>query len=107
MEPGDKPVFLPYEQNKKGELEGSLATREQFALLEQFVCRKPAGFGGADILRRGRAQPHCARAEGFKLHVLRLSERVPQGRVQVAVRFMKKVKAEEFWDTLERRKTDG
>ena len=26
---------------------------------------------------------------------------------RVAARFMKKVKAEEFWQTLERRKTDG
>ena len=36
MEPGDTPVYLPY-QNKKGELTGNLATREQFRLLEDFV----------------------------------------------------------------------
>ena len=81
MEPGDKPVFLPYEQNKKGELEGSLATKEQFALLERFVAGSLRDLAGQVFSGRGRAQPHCARAEGFKLHVLRLSERVPQGRV--------------------------
>ena len=107
MEPGDKPVFLPYEQNKKGELEGSLATREQFALLEQFVAgslRDLAGqiFSGAvapNPIVRGPKVSSCMYCD--------YQNACHKDACQVAVRFMKKVKAEEFWDTLERRKTDG
>ena len=107
MEPGDKPVFLPYEQNKKGELEGSLATREQFALLEQFVAgslRDLAGqiFSGAvapNPIVRGPKVSSCMYCD--------YQSACHKDACRVAARFMKKVKAEEFWQTLERRKTDG
>ena len=107
MEPGDKPVFLPYEQNKKGELEGSLATREQFALLEQFVAgslRDLAGqiFSGAvapNPIVRGPSASSCKYCD--------FQSACHFDACPTEERWRKKVKAEEFWAELERRRRDG
>lgn len=106
MEPGDTPVYLPY-QNKKGELTGSLATREQFRLLEDFVSGSLREltqkiFSGAvspNPIVRGPMVSSCQYCE--YQHACHKDACKPD------VRYMKKVGADEFWKELERRKANG
>ena len=106
MEPGDSPKFLPY-QVKKGELTGSLATREQFRLLEQFVSeslREQAAqiFSGAvapNPIVRGPKESSCKYCD-FK-------SACHFDACPAETRWRKKVKAEEFWAELERRRQNG
>ena len=106
MEPGEKPQFLPY-QNKKGELTGSLATMDQFRLLERFVSESLRAqteqlFSGAvapNPIIRGPSASSCKYCEfQSACHM----DACAQER-----RYMKKVSAEEFWQELERRRQNG
>ena len=106
MEPGDSPKFLPY-QVKKGELTGSLATREQFRLLEQFVSESLQGlaaqiFSGAvapNPIVRGPSASSCKYCD--------FQSACHFDACPVDERWRKKVKAEEFWAELERRRQNG
>ena len=106
MEPGDAPVYLPY-QNKKGELTGSLATREQFRLLEDFVSgslreltqKLFSGTVSPNPIVRGPMVSSCQYCE--YQHACHKDACKPD------VRYMKKVGADEFWKELERRKANG
>ena len=106
MEPGDTPVYLPY-QNKKGELTGSLATREQFRLLEDFVSgslreltqKLFSGTVSPNPIVRGPMVSSCQYCE--YQHACHKDACKPD------VRYMKKVGADEFWKELERRKANG
>ena len=106
MEPGDSPKFLPY-QVKKGELTGSLATREQFRLLERFVSKSLQEqalqiFSGAvapNPIVRGPSAPSCQYCD--------FQSACHFDACPVQERWRKKVKAEEFWAELERRREHG
>ena len=106
MEPGDTPVYLPY-QNKIGELTGSLATREQFRLLEDFVSgslreltqKLFSGTVSPNPIVRGPMVSSCQYCE--YQHACHKDAGKPD------VRYMKKVGADEFWKELERRKANG
>ena len=106
MEPGETPKFLPY-QVKKGELTGSLATREQFRLLEQFVSESLQTlaeqiFSGAvapNPIVRGPSASSCKYCD--------FQSACHFDACPTEERWRKKVKAEEFWAELERRRRDG
>lgn len=107
MEPGDAPVYLPYGQNKKGELVGSLATKEQFALLEQFVSGSLKDLTGQMFSGEVSPNPIVRGPKVSSCSYCDYESTCHKDACRIAARFMKKVSAEEFWDTLERRKTDG
>ena len=107
MEPGEKPVLLPYGQNKEGKLEGSLATREQFGLLEKFVAgslRELAAeiFSGAvapNPIVRGPKISSCQYCDYESV--------CHKDACRIDARYRRKIGAAEFWEALERRKANG
>ena len=102
MEPGDAPVFLPYE-NKDGTLTGSLATKEQFRRLESFVSESLRDltqqiFSGAvapNPIVRGPKVSSCTYCD--------YQSACHKDACEAGVRYLKQIKAEEFWQELERR----
>ena len=96
MEPcGGSPRFLPYALDKEGRKTGDLASFAQLAQLERFVFRTVAALG--DELADGHIDPDpCIRDAKDSAY-----SEVCAGHEQP--RWLKKITAEEFWQTLERR----
>ena len=106
MEPGEKPAYLPY-QIKKGERVGDLATPEQFQYLEEFVSNSLqslttqiySGVVTPNPIVRGPMVSSCEYCE--------YQDACHKDACKPESRFIKKVSAEEFWNTLERRRNNG
>ena len=101
MEPcGGSPRFLPYALDKEGRKTGDLASFAQLAQLERFVFRTVAALG--DELADGRIDPDpCIRDAKDSACAFCPYSEVCAGHEQP--RWLKKITAEEFWQTLERR----
>ena len=101
MEPcGGSPRFLPYALDKEGRKTGDLASFVQLAQLERFVFRTVAALG--DELADGRIDPDpCIRDAKDSACAFCPYSEVCAGHEQP--RWLKKITAEEFWQTLERR----
>ena len=101
MEPcGGSPRFLPYTLDKEGRKTGDLASFAQLAQLERFVFRTVAALG--DELADGRIDPDpCIRDAKDSACAFCPYSEVCAGHEQP--RWLKKITAEEFWQTLERR----
>ena len=101
MEPcGGSPRFLPYTLDKEGRKTGDLASFVQLAQLERFVFRTVAALG--DELADGRIDPDpCIRDAKDSACAFCPYSEVCAGHEQP--RWLKKITAEEFWQTLERR----
>lgn len=101
MEPcGGSPRFLPYTLDKEGRKTGDLASFAQLSQLERFVFRTVAALG--DELADGRIDPDpCIRDAKDSACAFCPYSEVCAGHEQP--RWLKKITAEEFWQTLERR----
>ena len=101
MEPcGGSPRFLPYALDKEGRKTGDLASFAQLAQLERFVFRTVAALG--DELADGRIDPDpCIRDAKDSACAFCPYSEICAGHEQP--RWLKKITAEEFWQTLERR----
>ena len=101
MEPcGGSPRFLPYALDKEGRKTGDLASFVQLAQLERFVFRTVAALG--DELADGRIDPDpCIRDAKDSACAFCPYSEICAGHEQP--RWLKKITAEEFWQTLERR----
>lgn len=101
MEPcGGSPRFLPYTLDKEGRKTGDLASFAQLAQLERFVFQTVAALG--DELADGRIDPDpCIRDAKDSACAFCPYSEVCAGHEQP--RWLKKITAEEFWQTLERR----
>ena len=101
MEPcGGSPRFLPYTLDKEGRKTGDLASFAQLAQLERFVFRTVAALG--DELADGRIDPDpCIRDAKDSACAFCPYSEICAGHEQP--RWLKKITAEEFWQTLERR----
>ena len=106
MEPGDSPVYLPY-QNKKGEITGSLATREQFALLEDFVSQSLQNLTKEIFSGAVAPNPIVCGPKLSSCQYCAYQSACHKDTCRIDTRWRKKLGAAEFWQELERRKANG
>lgn len=101
MEPGEKPVRLPYAKKKDGSISGDLASREELGLLRQYVFRLlgkmvdeiASGCVSPNPYTRGESHDACRYCPyGAICHVADV-----EGR-----RNYKKMSAERFWEEVRR-----
>lgn len=101
MEPGEKPVYLPYTSNKEGQRKGDLASRDQLNQVKAFVFQTLADM--TDTIASGDVTPHpYSRGSSYDACTY-----CPYGTVChreagcVAPKVRAKVSREEFWKEME------
>lgn len=98
MEPCEEPSFLPYSHDKEGNRKGDLASKEQLAVLEEFIFSKVAELG--DDLYSGELtpNPYYCDADNHACVWCPYGE-ICRGRG--SKRWLKKLSSKDFWDALE------
>ena len=107
MEPSEgTPQYLPY-QVKKGELTGDLAGREQLEQLERFVMRSVQEMTGQMLTGRLEPNPILRGPMHSSCMYCDFAQACHRDSCKHANRYIAAVKAEKFWDELERRARHG
>ena len=107
MEPSEgTPQYLPY-QVKKGELTGDLAGREQLEQLERFVMRSVQEMTGQMLTGRLEPNPILRGPMHSSCMHCDFAQACHRDSCKHANRYIAAVKAEKFWEELERRERHG
>lgn len=107
MEPSEgTPQYLPY-QVKKGELTGDLAGREQLEQLERFVMRSVQEMTGQMLTGRLEPNPILRGPMHSSCMYCDFAQACHRDSCKHANRYIAAVKAEKFWEELERRERHG
>ena len=107
MEPSEgTPQYLPY-QVKKGELTGDLAGREQLEQLERFVMRSVQEMTGQMLTGRLEPNPILRGPMHSSCMYCDFAQACHRDSCKHANRYIAAVKAEKFWEELERRARHG